>query len=278
MPELAYINGSIMPIEEAVVPIEDRGYQFGDAVYEVITSLNGRPFMLDAHLARLERSMTELSFLHFDMRQIRAAVLKLFAEGALDRCGLYIQISRGVAPRKHAFPASTALQFIMTLRNIVPYPDEMRAGGVKAITVPDLRWGKCDIKTVQLLYNVLAKQQALDSGTYDAVFVSADGVVRESTSSNLFIAVDGTLITHPLTRNILPGITRQCLLEISRECAIPCEERSFKTDALYAADEVFLSGTITEVMPIVEVDGRTITNGAVGPIARRLLRKLHDKM
>jgi D-alanine transaminase len=278
MPELAYVNGNIMPIQDATIPIEDRGYQFGDAVYEYITSFNKRPFLLDEHLARLKRSMTELSFPLVDMDTIRSAVLEIFDKGGYDNGDVYIQISRGVAPRDHAFPESNEIQFIMTVRETKRYSDEMHANGIKVITVEDQRWGRCDIKTVQLLYNALAKQKALDSGAYDAVFVGPDNVVREGTSSNLFIIVDQTLITHPLTPNILPGITRACLLQICRERSIPFQERFFDTNELYAADEAFLSGTTTEVLPLIEIDGHPIGQGGIGAISKKLLAALRNKM
>lgn len=278
MPELAYVNGKIMPIVEAFVPIEDRGYQFGDAVYEYITSLNRRPFLLDEHLARLKRSMSELSFPLVDMEMIRIAVLEMFDKGDYDNGDVYIQISRGVAPRDHAFPESNGIQFIMTVRETKRYPDEVHAKGIKAITVEDQRWGRCDIKTVQLLYNALAKQKALDSGAYDAIFVGPDNVVREGTSSNLFIIADQTVITHPLTPNILPGITRACLLQICKERSIPFQERFFDTSELYAANEAFLSGTTTEVLPLIEIDGHTIGKGLIGPVSKKLLTALRSKM
>jgi D-alanine transaminase len=278
MPELAYLNGVTMPIANAVVPVEDRGYNFGDAVYEYVASYNGRLFYLEAHLDRLEHSMAALAFPPLPREKIRTAIETLFAEAAIDRAGIYIQISRGVAPRDHAFPADAELQFLMILRRVHEKPAVLREKGAAAITVTDIRWGRCDIKTVQLLPNVLAKQQALEAGAYDAIFVAETGEVREGTSSNLFIVKDQGLITHPLTPRILPGITRMIILDICRAGGLSIEEAYLDKAALYAADEVFMSGTITEVLPITRIDGKPIGDGAVGPVTRRLNRDLLDRI
>ena len=277
MPELAYVNGDIMDIGSAVVPIEDRGYQFGDAVYEFIASYNGRMFCLEEHLDRLMRSMAGLSFPPMDRDAIRGAVVALFEKAKIPRAGLYMQISRGVSPRNHPFPDAAPVQFIMTIRPVEEKPRALRENGAGAITVEDFRWGRCDLKTVQLLPNVLAKQQAVAAGVFDAIFVAPDGAVREATSSNLAVVKDGTLITHPLTPAILPGITRMVVLELCGELEIPVEERFFAKDALYGAEEAFLTGTVTEVLPIVSVDGRAIGGGTVGPVTKRLYAALRKR-
>ncbi len=277
MPELAYLNGEILPIDKALVPIEDRGYQFGDAVYEFIASYNGRLFYLEEHLDRLERSLKGLSFPPVSRETIRKAVLALFEKAAIDRAGIYIQISRGVSPRNHAFPDGVGPQIVMTAREIEEKPPELRKNGAAAITVEDYRWGRCDLKTVQLLPNVLAKQKALAAGVFDAIFVSAEGVVREATSSNACIVADGMVITHPLTPQILPGITRMVVIDLCRELGIAVSERYFKTDALYGAAEALLTGTVTEVLPIVTVDGHRIGDGRVGPITKRLYETLRQR-
>ena len=166
----------------------------------------------------------------------------------------------------------------MTIRPVHEKPPGMRAKGCAAITVTDIRWGRCDIKTVQLLPNCMAKQQALAAKAFDAIFVSEEGTVREGTSSNLFIVKDGVLVTHPLTPQILPGITRLVLLEICREEDLTVEEHFYDRDQLAAADEVFLSGTITEVLPITTIDGRPVGDGTVGPVSRRLYAVLRQRM
>jgi D-alanine transaminase len=277
MPDLAYVNGEIMPIEKAVVPIEDRGYQFGDGVYEFVASYEGRLFMLEEHLDRLERSMRELAFDPISRADIRKAVLDLFTLSGYPRAGVYIQISRGVAPRNHAIIPGMTPQIVMTIRPVNEMPAEKRKNGATAITVKDTRWGRCDIKTVQLLSNSLAKQKSLDAGCDDAIFVSDQGIVREGTSSNLFIVSGGRLITHPLTDNILPGITRMVVLNLCKAADLVVEESFFGIEALLGADEVFLTGTVTELLPIVRIDDKSIGNGEVGPITRRLYDLLREQ-
>jgi len=259
VPELAYVNGTFLPIDKAMVPVEDRGYQFGDAVYEVIASYDGRLIFIDEHMARLNRSLKELFFTEISIDQIRSAIIELFDRAKMERAEIYMQISRGVAPRSHAFPNNADTQFIMTARKIAEVPENIRQQGAKAITIKDLRWGRCDIKTVQLLYNVLAKQKALDSGVFDAIFVSEDNIAREATSSNLFIVTEGKLITHPLT----------CV-----EQNLHVSEQFYNKETLLKSDEVFLTGTITEVLSIVEIDGFKIGNGKVCPIAKQLFDAL----
>jgi len=274
MPELAYVNGTFLPIDKAMVPVEDRGYQFGDAVYEVIASYDSRLVFMDEHMARLDRSLKELSFPEISIDQVRSAVFELFNRANIERAEIYLQISRGVTPRTHEFPNNADTQLIMTARKVPEIPENVRQQGAKTITVKDLRWGRCDIKTVQLLYNVLAKQKALDSGVFDAIFVSEDNIAREATSSNLFIVADGKLITHPLTSNILPGITRAKVLEICVEQNLHVSEQFYNKETLLKSDEVFLTGTITEVLSIVDIDGSQIGNGKVGPIAKQLFDAL----
>ncbi len=277
MPELAYVNDAFVPIEKAMVPIEDRGYVFGDAVYEGIASYDGELFYLEAHLDRLENSMKALDFPPIPRDRIRSAIVELLKRSGFARAFIYLQISRGVAPRNHAFVNSMKPQFIMTVREVRELAPELRERGATAITVEDYRWGRCDIKTVQLLPNTMAKQKAVDAGCYDAIFVARDGVVREATSSNLFIVVDGKLVTHPLTPNILPGITRLVIIDLCRELAVPVEERFYTTAELFSAAEAFLSGTTTEVLPLVKIDDRTIGDGKIGPVSNRLLAALRNR-
>ncbi len=270
MSELACVNGRIMPIEEAMVPIEDRGYQFSDAVYEVIATYKGRLFLLERHLERLEKSMRDLAFPQLSRDRLRDTILELRQQSGFERAAVYVQISRGVAPRNHPFPHQATPQIVMTVRQAPEIPSELVRDGIRTITVKDIRWGRCDIKTVQLLPNVLAKQQALDAGAHDAIFISAEGVVREATSSNLFIRSGDRLHTHPLTPAILPGITRAVLIELCRERAIAVDEHYFNEQEMMAADEVFLSGTLSEVLPVTRINAQIIGDGHPGAMAREL--------
>ena len=277
MPDLAYLNGEIMPVEDAMVPIEDRGYQFGDGVYEYIATYDGRFFMLEAHLDRLERSMSELNYAPIDRDEIRAAIEDLNQQAGYPRAGIYIQITRGVTPRNHSFDATLSHQVVMTIRALNESPKEVLAKGIKAITIPDMRWGRCDIKTVQLLANSLAKQKALDSGCDDAIFVSEHGIVREGTSSNVFMVSGKKLMTHPLTENILAGITRMAIIQLCKKAGLDVNITLFNTEALYNADEVFLTGTVTEVLPVVRIDGNVIGKGKPGSISRKLYKLLRAR-
>lgn len=276
MAELTYLNGKILPTSEAMVPIEDRGYQFGDAVYEYVASYNGRLFCVEAHLARLQRSMQEIDFPAVSIENVRNILMSIFKQAQLPRAGVYIQISRGVAPRNHAYTNSTEVQVIMTVVEL-PEAHPLAENGAFVITMEDFRWGRCDIKTVQLLPNTMGKQKALDAGVYDTIFVAEDHTVREATSSNVFIVKDGKVSTHPLTRRILPGITRMVILSACKTLGVPVQECLFKTDELYGADEVFLTGTTTEVLPIVNIDNQTISQGTPGPITRQLYKELRRR-
>ncbi len=278
MPELAFVNGEFMPIEEAMVPIEDRGYQFGDAVYEVVNSFNGKFFGLDEHLDRLERSLNELSYPTVSREIVKNGMLEMLKRSGIDRASVYLQISRGVAPRNHAYSGGNGVQMIMTVREVKEVPEALRIKGVRAITVEDIRWGRCDIKTVQLLANSLAKQKAIDSGAYDAIFVTPEGVVRETTISNLFIVQGGIVITHPADRHILNGITRIMTIDCCREMDLPIKEQTFTAKEMFAADEVFLTGTTIEVLPVVAIDDQVIADGEPGPISKQLYEALHAKI
>jgi D-alanine transaminase len=277
MPELAYVNGNFMPIEEAVVPIEDRGYQFGDAVYEVVNSYGGKFFGLEEHLDRLERSMNALSFPPLSREKVRAAMNEILNRSGMDRASVYLQVSRGVAPRNHVFSGINDVQFIMTVRGVKEVPWELKEKGITAITVRDVRWGRCDIKTVQLVPNCLARQQAIDAGADDAIFLTDDDVVRESTLSNIFIVADGIVITHPANHNILNGITRMMVLDCCREIELQVEERFYTIKEMFAAAEVFLTGTSIEVLPIIEIDGRPIAGGKPGSVSHRLDEALRKR-
>jgi len=277
MPELAYLNGKILPFNEALVPIEDRGYQFGDAVYEFIASYNGKMFCMKEHLDRLQRSMEGLSFPALDKKMIETAVLELFKKAQIARAGIYIQISRGVAPRDHAWNEDIKTQVIMTIKNVKEIPSKLREQGIDIITVQDERWLNCDIKTVQILPNAMAKQKAKAQGAFDAIFVSKDGIIREGTSSNFFIIKNGVLITHPLTKNILPGITRMVVKDLAKELGIKVEEKFLLKTDIYSADEAFLTGTLTEILGIKTIDDKIIGTGKRGEITQKLYRGLRKK-
>lgn len=268
---VVYLNGAYVPHSEARVSVDDRGFLFADGVYEVVRVYGGRPYLMAEHLDRLARGLKSLE-IRFDGVEVLGDVAeKLIKENGIDGdANVYMQVTRGAAPRKHAFPpADTPPTVYVAVRPITPNPDEYYEKGVDAITTPDNRWARCDIKTVSLLPNVLANQKAHAAGAFEALFVR-DGVVLEGSHSNLFAVYDGTLVTYPKCNYILPGITRDRVIAIARDLGIPVQEGPILIDRLYEADELFLSGTTTEVMPLARVDGRTIGSGAAGPITRRL--------
>ena len=270
MPEIAYLNGEILPIDQATVPVEDRGYQFGDAVYEYLATYDGRIFAMQAHLDRLQNSLKALGFPHVSLDLVRKAIEDTLEQSQIRQAGIYLQISRGVAPRNHPYPENADPQIVVTVRHLPEIDPQSRENGIRAITVADIRWGRCDIKTVQLLPNAMAKQQALDAGADDAIFISDTDVVREGTSSNVFIVTRGALRTHPLTPNILPGITRAELIKLGKVSDLSVREEFFSKSDLMSADEVLLSGTVTEVLPVTQIDGQIIGNGRPGPISKKL--------
>ncbi|HWG95866.1 MAG TPA: D-amino-acid transaminase [Nitrospira sp.] len=270
MPDIAFINGRFLSWEEATVSIDDRGFQFGDAVYEVIRAYRGSPFELAAHLARLDRSARELSLRqpYTSVQWTRWIQQGLSLAGYQD-AKVYIQITRGVAPREHSFPSDILPTVVMTIRRFHPLAPEVRLAGVSACTREDLRWGRCDIKSVNLLANVLAREEAKKVGVFETILVR-DGFVMEGALSNVMAVQDGVVITAPESTRILSGVTRTVVLELAKKDDIVIEERFIPVDLLYRADEVFLTGTTLEVLGVVQIDGKTIGSGQPGPITKML--------
>jgi D-alanine transaminase len=276
MGRIAYVNGRFVPQGEAVVHIEDRGYQFADAVYEVWALFDGRLSDAEGHFARLERSLSELAI---PMPMTRAAltlVLKETVRRNRVRDGmLYLQVSRGVAPRDHAFPnPAVRPAVIMTVSATDRVASEARAAkGVSVVTTPETRWGRCDIKTVNLLPNALAKQKARVAGAAEAWFVDELGFVTEGASSNAWIVdSEGRLRTRDTNANILRGITRSSLLEVIRREGLEVDERPFTPADALAAKEAFITGAGTLVLPVIAVDGKPVGEGKPGPVAAKLRR------
>lgn len=273
MSRIAYVNGRYTPLRDAGVNVEDRGYQFADGVYEVVCVQGGRFVDEELHLARLERSLREV---RIALPMARAALRRVLREVVLRnrvRDGLlYIQVTRGVSRREHQFPApGTPPSLVVTARRSGPYPADIDRWAGRAVTHPDERWARCDIKTVGLLANVLARQAAREGGAVEAVLVDAHGMVTEGASTTVWI-VDGQgrLRTRHLDHHILPGCTRDALMALLDAEGVAFEERGFSVEQLRAAREVFLTSATSFVRPIVAVDGAAIGDGKVGPVARRL--------
>ncbi len=280
MPRYAYVNGQYLPHGRAAIHIEDRGYQFADGIYEVVPVAAGRPVDESPHLDRLERSLAEL---RIAMPMSRRA-LELVCHELLRRNGvrdglIYIQVTRGVAPRNHAFPAEATPALVMTTKLMNFTGQAKFRDGVSVITVPDQRWARRDIKTINLLPNCLAKQAATEAGAYEALQVDDEGNVTEGTSSNAWIVTgNGKLITRHLSDDILHGVTRRTILAIAAEEGVKFEERPFTVAEALAANEAFVTSATSFVTPVVRVDGKPVGDGVPGPLAQRLLAWYLDYM
>ncbi len=271
MSRIAYVNGRYVPMADAQVHIEDRGYQFADGVYEVIAVQGG--FMVDAepHLVRLNRSLSELQMVSpISGAALSHIINQVIARNRVRNGIVYLQITRGVARRDHAFPNDVRPALVVMAR-IQKSSDATAEKGIAILTVPENRWDRRDIKSTSLLPNILAKQAAREAGAYEAWFVEADGMVTEGSSTNAWI-VDhvGNLITRNLGTAILPGITRQTVQDIAAELQIKVVERAFSVAEAKAAREAFITSTTALVMPVVEIDGDTVGQGMPGPLAMRL--------
>lgn len=273
MSRIAYANGQYVRQAEAMVNIEDRGYQFADGVYEVIAVANGRLVDGEQHFDRLERSLDGLRIgPPCDRRILPLIMAEVLRRNYIDQGFVYLQITRGVAPRNHAFPArKTGSSMVVTAsRKNLPTAADI-AKGAKIITVPESRWSRPDIKTVSLLPNILAKQDAVERGAYEAWFVDRAGMVTEGSSTNAWIVVDGKeIVTRPLSQKILAGITRQTLISLARESNLIVSERSFSVDEALAAKEAFLTSTTSFVMPVVAIDDTPIGDGKPGDVSLQL--------
>ncbi|NMJ42501.1 D-amino-acid transaminase [Roseomonas sp. JC162] len=274
MSRIAYVNGRYLPQPEAAVNIEDRGYQFGDGIYEVVHLYDGRFVDEDLHLDRLERSLREIAL---PMPMARAALRQVLREVArrnrVTEGLLYMQVTRGVARREHAFPAKPVPPaLVVTIKRIPPYPAAVDRWGAAAITQPDLRWARCDIKTVNLLPNCLARQAAKEQGAIEAVLYDpATEMVTEGAATSFWIVDEhGTIRVRHLDHAILPGCTRAALIAELRQAGIPFETRAFSLEEMRRAREAFLTSATSFVKPIVKIDGRPVGDGQVGPVVRQL--------
>lgn len=272
MSRIVYLNGDYLPEAEAKISIFDRGFVFADAVYEVTSVIDGKLMDFDGHFARLERSLSELSMQHpVTKDQLLAIHRELLARNGLTEGMVYLQISRGnPGDRDFAFPADdVAPTVVLFTQSATLVASPKAATGIKVISIPDIRWGRRDIKTVQLLYPSMAKMMAKKAGVDDGWFVQ-DGFVTEGTANNAYIVKGGKIITRALSNDILHGITRASLLKYAAEAQMEVVERNFTIAEAQAADEAFITGASTFVTPVVEIDGAKIGGGAPGPVSVRL--------
>ncbi len=272
MARYAYVNGKYVPHGEAAVHIEDRGFQFADGVYEVIPILSDSLVDAAPHLDRLERSLFEMKIaMPMSRRVFELVMAELISRNGVTDGLIYMQITRGVAPRDHKFPSGVRPSVVMTTKRVRFLTQKKLSDGVKVITIPDIRWTRCDIKTVALLPNCMGKTEAAAADAYEAWQVDRDGFVTEGTSSNAWMVTnDGKLLTRPAGHDILRGVTRQSLLRIAAEEGLAFEETAFTVAEAKAAREAFVSSATSFVTPVVEIDDVTIGDGLPGPLSRRL--------
>lgn len=264
---IVYLNGQFLPLGEAKVSVLDRGFLFGDGVYEVIPVYGGKPFRLAEHLERLDNSLAGIRMTSPLTAEQWSELFGRLISGDHDQ-SIYLQITRGAAPKRdHAFPKGIAPTVFAMCTPIAPIP----ASGARAVTVPDIRWDWCHIKAVTLLANVLLRQQAVDQGCAEAILIR-DGQAIEGAASNLFVVTDGILATPPKGNRILPGITRDLVVELARANGVPYQERDIAVEELTRAEEVWVTSSTREILPIVELDGRAVAAGVPGPVWNRMNR------
>ena len=279
MARFAFVNGRYRPMAQAAVHIEDRGFQFADGVYEVCEVRGGRLVDEPAHLARLTRSLARLSIAPpIAMHSLRVVIRQVMIQNGIEDGLIYIQVTRGSAPRSHAFPQKpTRPSLVVTARGADRGARSKNALGIAVVTVPETRWLRVDIKTISLLPNVLAKQTAFEAGAQEAWFVGQDDLINEGASSNAWIVNgDGVLVTPPKTAQILEGVTRAAVLKLSRSQGIDIEERRFSVEEALAAREAFVTSATALVTPVIRLDGAAIGDGGCGPVAADLRLALLD--
>lgn len=265
-----YLNGRFMPMADAKVPVLDRGFVFGDGVYEVVPVYSRKPFRLEAHLRRLQGSLDGIRLANpHGLAHWRELIEQLIALQAFDDQSVYLQVTRGVAPRDHAFPPGVPPTVFMFAQPLVSATTAQKAAGVCAMTAPDIRWGRCDIKAISLLANVLARQQAVDAGCAETVMLR-DGFLSEGAASNIFAVKNGMLLAPPPSNWILTGITYDVVLELAAAHGIPYGLRAISEAELRSADELWMTSSTKEIMPIVKLDGAPVGAGAPGPLARQM--------
>lgn len=273
MSRIAYVNGRYVPHREASVHVEDRGYQFADAVYEVVHVHGGRFIDDGPHLDRLERSLREIRIpMPMGREALKGVLREVIRRNRIEEGLLYMQVSRGVARRDHAFPSKPVPPaIVVTVKRIKPYPASIENWGTTAITYPDQRWARCDIKTVGLLPNVLARQAAKEKGASEAILIAPDGTVTEGAATSFWIVdAKGRLRTRDLGSNILPGCTRRVLVDLMRENGIDFAEEPFTEAELREAKEAFITSATSFVKPILAVDAAQVGDGTPGPVTRKL--------
>jgi D-alanine transaminase len=278
MSESIWMNGETMPMSDARIGVEDRGFQFADGVYEVVKLYRGRPFTLDAHLQRLERSALGIDLaLPIDSAALAGEITKFATRSGVREGMVYLQLTRGVAPRNHLFPAQPKPTLLFYVRPIAPPQLPGEGEGIRLLAVEDDRWKRCWIKSIALLPNVLAKNKAIAAGADEAVFLDG-GIVTECSATNIFAVIGGKLVTHPVGSKVLPGITRALLLDCAALLGITVDERGFVEEEAIRASELFITSTTREVSWVARWNERYIGQARCGPMTLALHRALCKKV
>lgn len=273
-----YLNGAYLPIEEARISVLDRGFIFGDGVYEVIPAYSGRAFRLEEHLRRLQHSLDGIRLPNpHSVAEWVSIVETLIARNEGEDQYLYLHVTRGVAKRDHAFPAPPVAPTVFAMSTPLPTPaPELLQNGIRCITMPDNRWLRCDIKAISLLPNVLLRQSAIEAGCTESLLIRDDSFLTEGAASNIFVVKNGVLLAPPKDHLMLPGITYDVILEMAEANAIPYEVRRIAKAEVFAADELLLTSSTKEVLAITTLDGKSVGNGRPGPMFARLHRLYQD--
>lgn len=275
---MCFLNGDYLPLNEAKVSVLDRGFIFADGIYEVIPAFYGKPFRLEHHLKRLGKNLAAIKI---DNPYTMVEWLKIFSDiisknNYLDTdCSLYLQITRGVAKRDHAFPDNLATTVFVMLNPMPPANPDSLKKGLNVITREDIRWQYCHIKSISLLGNIMLKQEAAENNADEAVLIR-NGYVTEGSSSNIFIVKDGIIKTPVKDNQLLPGITRDLIVEIAKQHGLACEETSVSQDELFNADEVWLSSSLKEVSPVCSIDNKAVANGEPGKHWRKMYQLFQE--
>jgi len=266
---MVFLNGRFLPLEQATVPVLDRGFIFGDGVYELIPVYSRAPFRMDEHLARLERSLTAVRIANpYARDKWRSVIRELVAQQPGEDQGVYLQVTRGVAKRDHAFPAGVEPTVFAMSNPLVNPPRELVEQGVAAVSAPDNRWLRCDIKSISLIGNVLLRQRSADAGAAETILFR-DGILTEASASNVFVAKNGLVLSPPKSNLILPGITYDVVVEIAQQLGMPLEFRDIREAEVRAADELWVTSSSKEILAVVELDGKPLGEGRPGPLFRR---------
>ncbi len=265
-----FLNGEYLPADQAHVSVLDRGFLLGDGVYEVIPVYQGLPFCLNEHLQRLQRSLDGVRMANpYSIEQWSEIIARLVKDNEGENQAVYLQVTRGVATRDHVFPEGVEpTAFVMT-NPIKPLPEWYKQDGIKAITVKDIRWAQCDIKAITLLPNSLLRQQAQDAGAQEAILIR-DGYMTEGSASNSYAVLDGVIYTAPKDEKVLPGITRDVVLELARSAGVSYREQAVSAEQLKQADEIWISSSTRELLPVTTLDDMPVGSGKPGPVWQQL--------